>query len=110
MNVLPLPDQTPEEVERMKQFALEVVDLLKHNPQCCMPFNKFIPAYHHHFGRQCRVSDYGFAKLTDLFEAIAHVIEVHPQLECQVFKKFIPSLYAKLAGDYVSQFNAFLGN
>lgn len=70
-------DQTSEEVERTKQFSLEVVDLLKHNPQCRMPFNKFIPAYHHHFGRQCRVSDYGFAKLIELFEAIPHVVEVH---------------------------------
>lgn len=69
-------DQSPEEMERTKQFALEVVDLLKHNPQCRMPFNKFIPAYHHHFGRQCRVSDYGFSKLLDLFEAIPHVVDV----------------------------------
>ncbi|BFZ17881.1 hypothetical protein BsWGS_20919 [Bradybaena similaris] len=73
---LPRKDQTPEEVEKTKQFALEVVDLLKHNPECRMPFNKFIPAYHHHFGRQCRVADYGFQKLTDLFEAIAHVAEI----------------------------------
>lgn len=70
------PDQTPEEVERTKQFALEVVDLLKQNPQCKMPFNKFIPAYHHHFGRQCRVADYGFSKLGDLFEAVCHIVEV----------------------------------
>lgn len=69
-------DQTPEEIERTKQFALEVVDLLKHNPQCRMAFNKFIPAYHHHFGRQCRVADYGFTKLTDLFECIFQVVEV----------------------------------
>lgn len=38
--------------------------------------NKFIPAYHHHFGRQCRVADYGYTKLVDLFEAIPHVIQV----------------------------------
>ena len=74
--ILNLSDQSPEEIERTKQFALEVVDLLKHNPQCRMPFNKFIPAYHHHFGRQCRVSDYGFSKLLDLFEAIPHVVDV----------------------------------
>ena len=28
-----------------------------------MPFHKFIPSYHHHFGRQCRVADYGYTKL-----------------------------------------------
>ncbi|KAL3876190.1 hypothetical protein ACJMK2_034060, partial [Sinanodonta woodiana] len=80
--VLSIPkraDQTAEEVERMKQFALEVVDLLKHNPQCRMPFNKFIPAYHHHFGRQCRVADYGVTKLLDLFEAIPWVVEVEEE-------------------------------
>jgi len=69
-------DQTPEEIERTKQFAVEVIDLLKHSPQYSMSFNKFIPAYHHHFGKQCRVSDYGFAKLIELFEAIPHVLKV----------------------------------
>ena len=63
-------------MERTKQLALEVVDLLKNSPQCQMPFNKFIPAYHHHFGKQCRVSDYGFSKLMELFEAIPRVVEV----------------------------------
>ncbi|KAI8797405.1 meiosis arrest female protein 1 [Biomphalaria glabrata] len=82
---LPRRDQTPEEVERTKQFALEVVDLLKQNPQCKMPFNKFIPAYHHHFGRQCRVADYGFSKLGDLFEAVCHIVEIEEDGE----EKFI---------------------
>ena len=43
-----------------------------------MPFHKFIPSYHHHFGRQCRVADYGYTKLKDLFEALPHVIQVGP--------------------------------
>ncbi|XP_071106106.1 meiosis regulator and mRNA stability factor 1-like [Haliotis cracherodii] len=76
---VPKRDQTSEEMERTKQFALEVVDLLKHNPRCRMPFNKFIPAYHHHFGRQCRVADYGFTKLTDLFEAVPQVVELEEE-------------------------------
>ena len=33
-------DQTPEEIERTKQFALEVIDLLKHSPQSRIPFNR----------------------------------------------------------------------
>ena len=70
------PEQTPEESEKTKQFCLEVVDLLKHSQQYRMMFNKFVPSYHHHFGHQCRVSDYGFSKLQDLFEAIPHVVEV----------------------------------
>ena len=42
--------------------------------RCRLPLNKFIPAYHHHFGHQCRVSDYGFAKLQDLLQSIGDVI------------------------------------
>lgn len=41
-----------------------------------MYFNKFVPAYHHHFGYQCKVSDYGFTKLIELFEAIPDVVKV----------------------------------
>ena len=57
-------------------FSRELVDLLKTYPHCCVQFNKFIPSYHHHFGRQCRVADYGFTKLIDLFDAIPHIAEV----------------------------------
>lgn len=73
---LPKREQTLDEVERTKQFALEVVELLKHAPQCKLDFAKFIPAYHHHFGRQCRVSDYGCQKLVELFESIPETVQV----------------------------------
>lgn len=73
---LPRRDQTPEEIKRTKQFAAEVVELLSHAPQCQLMFNKLIPAYHHHFGRQCRVADFGFTKLIELLEAIPEVIKV----------------------------------
>ena len=36
----------------------------------------FFLAYHHHFGRQCRVADYGFTKLIELFETIPTTIEI----------------------------------
>lgn len=54
----------------------EVVDLLKTTDRCQLLMSRFIPAYHHHFGRQCRVADYGFTRLADLFEAISHVVQV----------------------------------
>lgn len=73
---IPKREQTPEEIERTRQFATEVIELLRHSPQCKMLFNRFIPAYHHHFGRQCRVADYGFSKLIELFEAIPDIIQV----------------------------------
>uniref|UniRef100_A0A8C4HKB7 Meiosis regulator and mRNA stability factor 1 n=1 Tax=Dicentrarchus labrax TaxID=13489 RepID=A0A8C4HKB7_DICLA len=80
LNSLLLPtERTAEEMERTKQFGKEVVDLLRHQPHCRMPFSKFIPTYHHHFGRQCKLSYYGFTKLMELFEAIPDILMV---LEC----------------------------
>ena len=76
MIAIPKREQTAEEMERTKQFAVEVVELLRHAPQCKMQFNKFVPSYHHHFGHQCRVSDYGFTKLIELFEAIPEVVKI----------------------------------
>ncbi|XP_076293611.1 meiosis regulator and mRNA stability factor 1-like protein [Lasioglossum baleicum] len=73
---IPKREQTAEEIERTKQFSVEVVELLRHAPQCRMQFNKFVPSYHHHFGHQCRVSDYGFTKLIELFEAIPDVVKI----------------------------------
>lgn len=35
-----------------------------------------MPSYHHHFGHQCRVSDYGFTKLIELFEAIPEIVKI----------------------------------
>ncbi|XP_072539563.1 meiosis regulator and mRNA stability factor 1 isoform X2 [Salminus brasiliensis] len=76
---VPKRERTTEEVERTKQFGKEVVDLLRHQPHFRMPFSKFIPTYHHHFGRQCKLTYYGFSKLVELFEAIPDVLQV---LEC----------------------------
>ncbi|XP_056265844.1 meiosis regulator and mRNA stability factor 1 isoform X2 [Pseudoliparis swirei] len=76
---VPRRERTVEEIERTKQFGKEVVDLLRHQPHCRMAFSKFIPTYHHHFGRQCKLSYYGFTKLLELFEAIPNIVVV---LEC----------------------------
>ncbi|XP_067859331.1 meiosis regulator and mRNA stability factor 1 isoform X2 [Heptranchias perlo] len=76
---IPKRERTPEEIERTKQFAKEVVDLLRHQSHGRMPFSKFIPTYHHHFGRQCKLTYYGFNKLMELFESIPDVLQV---LEC----------------------------
>lgn len=76
MIAIPKREQTADEMERTKQFAIEVVELLSHAPQCRMLFNKFVPSYHHHFGHQCRVSDYGFTKLIELFEAIPDIVNI----------------------------------
>ncbi|KAF6201726.1 hypothetical protein GE061_004121 [Apolygus lucorum] len=67
---------SPSLASNIHLFEREVVDLLKTHHHCQLLFNKFIPAYHHHFGRQCRVADYGFVKLIDLLESLPHIIQV----------------------------------
>ncbi|XP_055417417.1 meiosis regulator and mRNA stability factor 1 isoform X3 [Bubalus kerabau] len=79
MICIPRRERTQDEIERTKQFSKDVVDLLRHQPHFRMPFNKFIPSYHHHFGRQCKLAYYGFTKLLELFEAIPDILQV---LEC----------------------------
>ncbi len=66
----------PSLVPQMSLLCRELVDLLKMAPQSRIPFSKFIPAYHHHFGRQCRVADYGYTRLIDLLESLSHVVQV----------------------------------
>uniref|UniRef100_UPI00398F5C47 meiosis regulator and mRNA stability factor 1 isoform X2 n=1 Tax=Pristiophorus japonicus TaxID=55135 RepID=UPI00398F5C47 len=58
------------------QFSREVIDLLKNQTHCFISQHKFIPTYHHHFGKQCRVSDYGYSKLMELLEAVPHVLQI----------------------------------
>lgn len=70
---IPRREQTPLQQSRTRYFAKEVIDLLKSMPNLSIPFSKFIPTYHHFFRRQCRLSDYGFQKLADLFEAMSPV-------------------------------------
>ncbi|XP_037093621.1 meiosis regulator and mRNA stability factor 1-like [Pollicipes pollicipes] len=66
----------PSLQQKVVLFSREVVDLLRAAPRARMPFNRFIPAYHHHFGRQCRVSDYGFTRLADLFDVLPQIVQV----------------------------------
>ena len=68
---LPYRPQTSIEKARTRSFAKEVTELLKTTPNLTISFSKFIPLYHHFFRRQCRVSDYGFVKLIQLFQAIS---------------------------------------
>lgn len=60
----------------LSQISREVIELIKMNPRCTMKFNRFIPAYHNHFGKQCRVADYGYTRLIELFEALSTVVQV----------------------------------
>jgi meiosis arrest female protein 1 len=66
----------PSLAPNISLLCRELVDLLKTTDKCQLFLSKFIPAYHHHFGRQCHVADYGYTKLIDLFESISHVVQV----------------------------------
>lgn len=72
----PLENPSAEQLENRRRFGCEVVDVLRHRLDCSVLFNKFVPAYHQHFGRQCQVVDYGVLKLAQLFSAIPDVVEV----------------------------------
>lgn len=74
----------PSLVPNVNLLCREVVDLLKTTDKCQLLLTKFIPAYHHHFGRQCRVADYGYTKLLDLFESISHVVQVSQYYFCYI--------------------------
>lgn len=54
-------------------------------PKSTMKFNRFIPAYHNHFGKQCRVADYGYTKLIELFEALGSVVQVRVNIKVNNF-------------------------
>lgn len=62
--------------ESFSQVSREIVELIKLSPKSTLKFSRFIPAYHNHFGKQCRVADYGYTKLIDLFEALTSVVQV----------------------------------
>uniref|UniRef100_A0A1B6J5V4 HTH OST-type domain-containing protein n=1 Tax=Homalodisca liturata TaxID=320908 RepID=A0A1B6J5V4_9HEMI len=78
---IPRRPQTLSERERTRHFAVQVVELLCKTPHFTLDFTKFIPTYHQHFKKQCKVADYGFTKLVELFEAISYVVKVEGEGE-----------------------------
>lgn len=62
--------------DNLSIFCREVRNLLRSRPNCMIPFSKFVPAYHNHYGRQCCVYQFGFTKLIELLEAIPHVVQI----------------------------------
>jgi len=107
MLAIPKREQSAQEIHRTRVFANEVVELLAHSIRCELPFSKFIPSYHHHYGRQCRVSDFGFSKLAELFEAIGDIVEVVspvPGTDCSPEDKIIrlsPKEQIKVVGEQI---------
>ena len=52
---LPKKNRSQDEIMRTKRFGREVADLLRDCDRFSLPFTSFVPSYHHHFGRQCRL-------------------------------------------------------
>ena len=76
VNISHLVGPPPALAGAMITFTREVVEMLKALPGCKVPFFKFIPKYHHYFGKQCRVADYGYTKLKDLLESMPNVVQI----------------------------------
>lgn len=62
--------------DTFSQISREIIELIKLSPKSMMKFSRFIPAYHNHFGKQCRVADYGYTKLIELFEALPSIVQI----------------------------------
>ncbi|TRY81000.1 hypothetical protein TCAL_13813 [Tigriopus californicus] len=100
---VPKREQTLDELERTQTFADECKKLLRHAPECRIAFNKFIPSYHHHFGRQCRVSDYGFSKLMELFESIPHMVDITEDSDGERLIQLTDSIRLSVVGDQIKE-------
>jgi hypothetical protein len=68
--------QMDEERLCTNRLTYDIIDMLKHKSRFSIQFNKFIPNFHHHFGRQCKLSNYGFTKLIELLEAMPDTVHV----------------------------------
>ncbi|RZF43498.1 hypothetical protein LSTR_LSTR005234 [Laodelphax striatellus] len=99
---IPKREQTREEAERTKLFAQEVVELLSLSKQCTIKFEKFIPAYHHHFGYQCKVADFGFTKLIELFEAIPQVVKIEEEAGGERLVTLVPAVKVRVLAEQVA--------
>ena len=91
---------SPLLTQQLNQLSRELIDLLKTAHNCRLPLSKFIPSYHHHFGRQCRVADYGYTKLMELFEALPHVVQVSRFRDPVVGKLYLICLIWRFNNSY----------
>ena len=70
-------EQTDVEKFATQIFADDIINMFRHQQDFNIPFQRFIPMYHHHFGYQCRVQLYGCLRLIDLLEELSHVVKVY---------------------------------
>ncbi|CAF3613838.1 unnamed protein product, partial [Rotaria sp. Silwood1] len=70
-------ERTDLEIYATSNFQQDIIDMLRVLPDFSIPFQKFIPSYHHHFGYQCKVQTFGFSRLVDLLEELSHVVKIN---------------------------------
>merc|ERR1719468_1135164 len=105
---IPKVVQMDEERLCTSRLTFDIIDMLKHKPRFSIQFNKFIPNFHHHFGRQCKLSNYGFTKLIDLLEAMpdtVHVINKDNLLFVQLKINIMLDLICENIGKYLEENN-----
>ena len=79
-NPIPKREKSKKEVSGTQKLAEECIELFTHVghvPGYRQAVNRFVPAFHKYFGRQCETSDYGFSNLIDLFKAISSTVKVN---------------------------------
>jgi meiosis arrest female protein 1 len=81
--------------ESADTISKEVIELIRMCPKSTMQFSKFIPTYHNHFGKQCRVADYGCTKLIEMFEAMSSIVQVSKLNERCSFEFMLMSFHFK---------------
>ncbi|CAF2030352.1 unnamed protein product [Rotaria magnacalcarata] len=69
-------EQTDVEKFATQLFAEDIINMFRHQQDFNIPFQRFIPMYHHHFGYQCRVQLYGCLRLIDLFEELPNIVQI----------------------------------
>lgn len=96
----PLPDEAPKRLTpELKELSREVMELVSKQEQCSLPLHQFIPAFHRHFGRQCRLADYGCTRLLDLLAAIGHIVEILGQGSTRLVTLTHDAQLGRFAGD-----------
>lgn len=61
---------------KIKAFEKNLKMLLESQPDGVIALGNFVSTYMKFFGRKCKIATFGFAKLTDLIEAVSSVAKV----------------------------------
>ena len=86
-----------------RKFAEECIELLGNVRRHRLLFERFMPTYLKYFKRQCRVADYGFTKLIEMFEAIPNTVKIAMDCDGKRIVRLDPKYLDKSSGRYRSR-------